>query len=292
MTENIDTGDESLENPKNIESEKLSGEITPSNESDTITPKQEYENMEVHHHAHHDGKKNWKTYFWEFFMLFLAVFCGFLAEYQLEHKIERDREREYIQSMIGDLKNDTLSLGIAIRQNMKQVRGKDNFILLLDKGTWTKAEIATLYNMHWKYVGYTYESLYSKRAINQLMNAGGLRLIHNKLASDNITIYATYCNYVETVQQQSIMNASSKALDYSSSIFNNSFIRFSPDLQLQRLQSGIPALLTTKREVIKSFSFFLEQDKDAIISGTIALKKNKELAEKLLLLLQKEYNIK
>ncbi len=81
-------------------------------------------------------------------MLFLAVFWGFLAEYQLEHKIEK----EYIQSMDEDLKNDTLSLGLAIKRNMEKIKGKDSFILLLDKGTWTKEEVATLYNMHWNYM--------------------------------------------------------------------------------------------------------------------------------------------
>lgn len=244
--------------------------------------------MEVHAHSHTPRKK-WTHYFWEFIMLFLAVFCGFLAEYQLEHKIEKEKEKEYVQSMAEDLKQDTLSLGYAITRNMQQIRGKDSFILLLDKGDWTKEEISTLYDMHWKYLGYTNGPLYSKRTINQLMNAGGLRLIRKKTVSDGITIYATRCDYIATIQQASITNYSNKALDHSAAIFDNRFIRFSPDLNAERLQSGIPELLTTKREVIKPFAFFLEQDKDGVISGTIQLKKNKELAEKLLLLLQKEY---
>src|SRR5687768_3128800 len=95
---------------------------------------QTQEKMEVHHHGHVHEKKKWKEYVFQFFMLFLAVFCGFLAEYQLEHKIERDKEKEYIHSMAEDLKNDTLSLGNAIRRNMEQIKGKDTFILLLDKG--------------------------------------------------------------------------------------------------------------------------------------------------------------
>ncbi len=251
--------------------------------------------MEVHTHTHPSTssghRKKWTHYFWEFLMLFLAVFCGFLAEYQLEHKIEKDKEKEYIQSMAEDLKNDTLSLGIAIKRNMEQIKGKDSFILLLDKGTWTKEEVVTLYNMHWKYIGYTNAALFSKRTINQLMNAGGLRLIRKKKVSDHITIYATNCDFITNVNQPGTINYSGKALDYSAAIFDNSFIRFSPDLEYRRLQSGTPALLTTSRESIKPFSFFLEQDKDGVISSTELLIKNKELAEKLLLLLQKEYHL-
>ncbi|MEJ7675290.1 MAG: hypothetical protein WKF59_21940 [Chitinophagaceae bacterium] len=43
-------------------------------------------------------------------MLFLAVFCGFLAEYQLEHVIEHQREEKYAESLLDDLKKDTLDL--------------------------------------------------------------------------------------------------------------------------------------------------------------------------------------
>jgi len=244
--------------------------------------------MEVHAHSHTPRKK-WTHYFWEFLMLFLAVFCGFLAEYQLEHKIEKDKEKQYIQSLVEDLKNDTLSLANAIIKNIDQIKGKDSFVLLLDKGTWTNEEVAVLYDMHWRHIGYINAPLYSKRTINQLMNAGGLRLIRKKAVSDSITIYSTYCDYVATVQQPAINTWSDKALESSAAIFDNNFIRFSPDLKIERLQTGTPALLTIKREAIKLFAFMLEQDKDALIIGTISLKKNKELAEQLLLLIQKTY---
>ena len=83
--------------------------------------------MEVHHHTHPShGKKTWKNYFWEFLMLFLAVFCGFLAEYQLEHVVEHNREKQYIESMIVDLKTDSIDLGRIIRLNKQQESGFDS----------------------------------------------------------------------------------------------------------------------------------------------------------------------
>jgi hypothetical protein len=93
MAENTD--EEHFENQIKNRTESTSESNIIPNNTETINPNPETENMEVHHHAHDPAvphhKKNWKSYFWEFLMLFLAVFCGFLAEYQLEHKIERDR---------------------------------------------------------------------------------------------------------------------------------------------------------------------------------------------------------
>ena len=86
-----------------------------------MSPNQETENMEVHHHSHlSHGKKNWKSYFWEFLMLFLAVFCGFLAEYQLEHTIEKEREKQLATSFYNELKGDSLSIKTAIANRQRK----------------------------------------------------------------------------------------------------------------------------------------------------------------------------
>src|SRR5215204_169750 len=65
--------------------------------------------MEVHKHPHHvTHKKKWGEYLLEFFMLFLAVFLGFVAENVRENGVERHREQEYMQSLLNDLKSDTM----------------------------------------------------------------------------------------------------------------------------------------------------------------------------------------
>lgn len=79
MAENTD--EEHLDTPVNNQPEIPTDQIIPPTDTETINPNQEFENMEVHHHAqdpatpHH--KKKWESYFWEFLMLFLAVICGF-----------------------------------------------------------------------------------------------------------------------------------------------------------------------------------------------------------------------
>ena len=50
-------------------------------------------------------------------MLFLAVFSGTLAEWQLEHSIEHQREKQFMQSLVEDLKRDTLEASLYIHYN-------------------------------------------------------------------------------------------------------------------------------------------------------------------------------
>src|SRR5271170_7623769 len=122
MAENIDTGDESLENSK---------EIIPSTEPGIIIPKQEIENMEVHHHPDlHHKPKPWKEYFLEFLMIFLAVTMGFFAESLRENMTDKEKEKEYISSLINNLEQDTTNLNSAIRDNEKKSKGLDSLILL------------------------------------------------------------------------------------------------------------------------------------------------------------------
>jgi len=142
--------------------------------------------MEVHAHTH-TARKKWTHYFWEFLMLFLAVFCGFLAEYQLEHKIEKDRERQFMYSMVEDIKSDTAQLNRVISYR-KLWQGKiDTLVMLLNSPDRTKwgNEI---------YLAFIYVSggirfLSNDRTLQQLKNAGNLRLVRKQIVSDSIIYY-------------------------------------------------------------------------------------------------------
>src|ERR1041385_4186057 len=105
MADNIN--DNALDNPTNAQSRNLSNDITPTNDTETISQNQETKNMEVHKHPHHvTHKKKWGEYLLEFFMLFLAVFLGFIAENVREHQVEREREKELAVSFYNELKSD------------------------------------------------------------------------------------------------------------------------------------------------------------------------------------------
>src|SRR6201989_2741559 len=102
-------GEEHADDPINTQSENSTDKIIPAINTETISPKQEIENMEVHKHPHHvTHKKKWGEYLLEFFMLFLAIFLGFLAENLREQIVEHHREKVYIHSLVEDLKSDII----------------------------------------------------------------------------------------------------------------------------------------------------------------------------------------
>ncbi len=98
MVDNSD--EETLNNSANAQLENTPDDIISTNETDLIIPKQETENMEVHHHPdiHHKPKK-WKEYFLEFVMIFLAVTLGFIAENLREHITDRQRKNNILQAL-------------------------------------------------------------------------------------------------------------------------------------------------------------------------------------------------
>ena len=157
--------------------------------------------MEVHAHTHTPRKK-WTHYFWEFLMLFLAVFCGFLAEYQLEHKIERNREKQYIESFIADLKADTSILDDAINLRLRRARRCDSLIMLL-KSSDKEINTGKIYQLALQ-LSSSNRITYNDRTIQQLRNAGGLRLIRSKGASDTITYYDINFRRMQLSEDQSL----------------------------------------------------------------------------------------
>jgi hypothetical protein len=168
--------------------ENLSGKNNTTPETDTINPNSEIENMEVHKHPHHvTHKKKWGEYLLEFLMLFLAVFLGFLAENLREQTVEHHREKEYIESLVEDLKSDTLQANeILIKLNNRSM-GIDSVIAALSSSDITENS-NNAYRLWSKNMGFA-DFISNDRTIQQLKNSGGLRLIRNKVVSDGIMKY-------------------------------------------------------------------------------------------------------
>ncbi|MEP7165448.1 MAG: hypothetical protein ABI741_12185 [Ferruginibacter sp.] len=163
--------------------------------------------MEVHHHTHSGhGKKTWKGYFWEFIMLFLAVFCGFLAEYQLEHIIEHQREEQYMISMIKDLGTDTLTISNGTPLRIKRISAIDTVFMFFnehpDAKTISGKLFRTIRRTNW-------DSRFTRNniTINQLKNAGGMRLVRNKEVADSISSYDLRCEDISVYYDFYIINA-------------------------------------------------------------------------------------
>ena len=177
--------------------------------------------MEVHHHTHPShGKKTWKNYFWEFLMLFLAVFCGFLAEYQLEHVVEHNREKQYIESMIVDLKTDSIDLGRIIRLNKQQESGFDSLLLNIYHKPYTDSSLRTLYYFKEKYTIIARKMRFSRGTISQLKNSGGFRLIKNRAVADSIIKYDIISERADD-NAEGVDYSTKKLLDISAKTFDD-----------------------------------------------------------------------
>jgi len=143
--------------------------------------------MEVHAHSHTPRKK-WTHYFWEFLMLFLAVFCGFLAENQREHMIENRRETLYIHSLINDLAIDTTSLHSIIDNRNRREIMLDSLMLLMRLSNKTEHSMDIyFYNSYASRMDFRFNS--DDGTLQQLKNAGNLRLINNQQVKDSIMSY-------------------------------------------------------------------------------------------------------
>ena len=184
------TEEEHLENPTNNQSEDLPDEIISANETDTINPNQENENMEVHHHAHHEGKKNWKSYFWEFLMLFLAVFCGFLAEYQLEHVIENQREKKYMQALLEETRLDISEYDNLLKRLHYIDPIADSLFYNVKQAEKYNFNLMSKWNTPFNNISVSYYP--SLTAIQQLEHSGNLRLVKNQDLVRQIVIYETF----------------------------------------------------------------------------------------------------
>jgi hypothetical protein len=172
-----------LENPTNNQSENPSDEIISTVDIETITPIQEIENMEVHHHAHDPAvphhKKNWKSYFWEFLMLFLAVFCGFLAEGYHTHLENKGIEKRNLELVVETLRDDLDKIKNNIDYNEQKLKLLDTLISFKET-----EKTDTLYSKRFSYL--VTKSIYNTAfyanmaAIDQMKYSGSLRLVKNK----------------------------------------------------------------------------------------------------------------
>ena len=147
--------------------------------------------MEVHAHTHTPRRK-WTHYFWEFLMLFLAVFSGFLAENQREHIVERQREKQYMESLLSDLSSDTANINNGFPLRIKRIAAIDTVFIFFN----THPNAKTITGKLFRTIRRTnYDTRFTRNTvtINQLKNAGNMRLVRNKQVADSISSYDLRC---------------------------------------------------------------------------------------------------
>jgi hypothetical protein len=215
-------------------------------------PSGEINFMEVHTHTPRNkyllAGQAGTHYFWEFLMLFLAVFCGFLAEYQLEHKIEKDRGKQYVQSFYEDLKYDTASISGTVAYYKEKIE-KLQLIPLCYDSLSAKLSCNSCLTDLLVNTQFFAPLIVSDRTLQQLKNAGGMRLL-NKADADSVIVYDNlvkeYKNGEATVFQEiqtTLRNIMSELFYYSATrkFINNSYV----------INEGL--LVTTDRILINKY---------------------------------------
>jgi hypothetical protein len=187
-------GKPEVESPKSesqdIEKEAHSAIGIPHSEIKEISelehPKSEI-TMEVHHHPDVE-KKGLKEYILEGLMIFLAVTMGFFAESIREHIADHERENQYMESLINDLALDTVAFKSGFPIKEQRIRAIDSVYLFFESHPAPKAITVNVYRNIKRTL---WDRIYARNTgtINQLKNAGGLRLVRNREVRDSIVTY-------------------------------------------------------------------------------------------------------
>jgi hypothetical protein len=249
--------------------------------------------MEVHAHTHTERKK-WTHYLWEFLMLFLAVFCGFLAENYRERLTDREKERQYMESMVKDLQRDTAFLKTGFSRKEERVKAIDSVF-----------DFFELHQEPHEIPGYmavvmkrtSWDRIYDRSSgtINQLKNAGGLRLIKNKNVSDSIAAYDLLWER-DNFWKQNYITLQQINLSLTEKIFNPYDF-----LHIYRAAGNGPGTASLLRQLalvrintasIDEFLNFLSRQKAWTLQDYQFYKNMTASAVRLIELIKKEYHLK
>jgi hypothetical protein len=176
--------------------------------------------MEVHHHPDlHHNKKKFKEFFLEFIMIFLAVTLGFIAENVRESVSNHEQEKHYVESLVNNLKEDTATMNIVLKENGAKIDSLRN-IVQLATADFSKAEnLAKLY----KKAGMIgdYSLFKSDDATMMQLKTSGLQLIKRAHAADSIAGYDVKLKIIYSVEgiyitaTNAALEASQELLDLS-----------------------------------------------------------------------------
>jgi hypothetical protein len=245
--------------------------------------------MEVHHHSH-TARKKWTHYFWEFLMLFLAVFCGFLAEYQLEHVIEHQREEKYVHSLIQDLKTDTASLQHYVNLRKEKRIMMDSLVMLLNTGMHKQLGNSTYFFARHVFNGPPFVS--TDGTMQQLKNAGNLRLINNENVINSILAYdAAVKDLKEWDESDTRIRTTFREI--GGTVFNADLFYKAMDSNFKFVRpSTNPQLITDNSTAINNIAFQIQYLSLSCLGNTQRGKELKIKAENLVALLKQQYRLK
>ena len=247
--------------------------------------------MEVHHHSH-SSRKKWTHYFWEFLMLFLAVFAGFLAENQREHYVEHLREKQFINSLVNDLKVDTARLNMLIENRITRELRLDSLTFLLNSQNADKytKDIYFLATVIPRITLFQFTA--NDGTMQQLKNAGGLRLIRSHAITDSIINYDNAIRSLNRLdeQEQYIINIQREIAPKI--LIGLELANFTDSDNLPLRVDRSPALMPGYKSSLNEFNYRLVSVKNVNKGYRREARKLLVQATNLLDILKKQYHLK
>ena len=245
--------------------------------------------MEVHAHTHTPRKK-WTHYFWEFLMLFLAVFCGFMAENFREHLIIKEKAHNYLKNLVADLKTDSARLNDDLYYQRLWYNHLDSALNIpIERLQDINSQDTFFYHFYPIYSWIVYFQQ-SDNTIAQL-KAGGFNLIHEQRTIDSIN--AVY-DFYKDVKFTNDFNVTA----YWDAIRKAQEIMILPPPPTTIEEAAANVMLTNKKvftqnneQSFQQLYNLLGNSKTSILSCTVFEQKYQERVKRLLVYLQKKYEI-
>jgi hypothetical protein len=222
------------------------------------------------------------------------VFCGFLAEYQLEHLIEKQREKQYMQSLVYDLQNDTALLNIGFPLKDQRVIAIDSVFLFFKNNPAAEKIPGNVYR-HLRRTLWDRHYRRNSTTIDQLKNAGGMRLIRNREVADSIASYdlrwqraefrrESYIHRQELGQQ--LINKLINGNDLIGAYYDNDLPTNLSKEATDKLEVGI------NKNNLSEYLNFLHDQKTTTKQDKMEYQLIEQKAERLISLIKKEYHLK
>jgi len=234
-------------------------------------------------------KKNWKSYFKEFFMLFLAVFCGFLAENYRESLSAKKIEKEYILSLIEDLKTDTTNLSwyISFRKEKSVLMDSLAGMILSQERSLLGNQIYFLARQVFNDQSF----FYSDGTIQQLKNAGNLRLLRKRNVVNELLTYEKKIKVLEEWDEND-NRTKSTFREMGGRVFHSLELNKTMDSEMKFVMpTSNPQLITDDFRIINELAFQVHYLSKMTKGNSLRAESLRSDAGRLLELIHSEYKL-
>jgi hypothetical protein len=234
-------------------------------------------------------KKNWKSYFKEFFMLFLAVFCGFLAENYRESLSAKNIEKEYILSLIEDLKTDTTNLSwyISFRKEKSVLMDSLAGMILSQERSLLGNQIYFLARQVFNDQSF----FYSDGTIQQLKNAGNLRLLRKRNVVNELLTYEKKIKVLEEWDEND-NRTKSTFREMGGRVFHSLELNKTMDSEMKFVMpTSNPQLITDDFRIINELAFQIHYLSKMTKGNSLRAESLRSDAGRLLELIHSEYKL-